>query len=376
MGIRIINPHTTLNTTEFLRLFSADHFKDRNPLLSAIESSIEASLPLLLENNNKLETLTMKTQKLIKKSMWALLTVLMFHSAQASAICWWWQDCTAYKTKYPIVLVHGVSGFDSILGIDYFYGVQHALQERGAKVYAPNVTAWDDAYARGEQLVTALENLKAATGAQKFNLIGHSLGGPTVRYAAGVRPDLVASATTISGVNFGSDFADAARGVVPVGGGLEALVEGALNLLGGVIDFLSGNPEYAQDALASVTFMTSPGAAAFNAQFPDGKPTSRCGEGPSNVNGVRYFSWGGDATFTNALDISDAFLIFTGATISGANDGLVERCDQHWGDVIGTGYNMNHLDTVNHIFGTHHLFETDPLTLYKNQASRLKSLGL
>ncbi len=307
---------------------------------------------------------------------WLLLTALMVFSAQASAICWWWQDCDAYETKYPIVLVHGVSGFSSILGIDYFYGVNSALKARGATVYAPNVTAWDDAYQRGEDLIEALEDLRAATGAKKFNLMGHSLGGPTVRYAAGVRPDLVASVTTINAVNFGSDFADAARGIVPVGGGLEALVEGSLNLLGNVIDFLSGNPEYAQDALASVTFMTSPGANQFNALFPDGKPRSRCGEGASKVNGVRYYSWGGDATFTNALDISDAFLMFTGAAIRGANDGLVERCDQHWGDVIGTRYNMNHLDAVNHIFGIHHLFETDPLTLYKNQASRLKSAGL
>jgi triacylglycerol lipase len=317
-----------------------------------------------------------KNNKFGQAKSWLLLTALMVFSAQASAICWWWQDCDAYETKYPIVLVHGVSGFSDILGIDYFYGVKSALKERGAKVYAPNVTAWDDAYQRGEDLIAALEDLRAATGAQKFNLMGHSLGGPTVRYAAGVRPDLVASVTTINAVNFGSDFADVARGIVPVGGGLEALVEGSLNLLGNVIDALSGNPEYAQDAKASVTFMTSPGANQFNALFPDGKPSSRCGEGASKVNGIRYYSWGGDATFTNALDISDAFLMLTGATISGANDGLVERCDQHWGDVIGTRYNMNHMDAVNHVFGIHHLFETDPLTLYKNQASRLKSAGL
>ncbi|MFT6028562.1 MAG: triacylglycerol lipase [Oleiphilaceae bacterium] len=305
-----------------------------------------------------------------------LVTMLLAFSAQASAFCWWWQDCNAYKTKYPIVLVHGVSGFSSILGIDYFYGVRGALQNRGAKVYAPNVTAWDDAYQRGEDLIDALDDLRAATGSSKFNLMGHSLGGPTVRYVAGVRPDLVASITTINAVNFGSDFADVARGLVPVGGGLESLVEGSLNLLGNVIDALSGNPEYAQDALASVTFMTSAGANQFNNYFPAGKPTSRCGSGASKVNGIRYYSWGGDAAFTNVFDITDLFLSFTGATINGANDGLVERCDQHWGKVIGTRYNMNHLDAVNHIFGIHHLFETDPLTLYKNQAVRLKSAGL
>mgnify|MGYP000096519665 FL=1 len=320
-----------------------------------------------------MKTTKNKSNRLIK---WTMLTILAAFSAQASAGCWWWQDCKAYKTKYPIVLVHGVAGFDSIFGIDYFYGVRSALKDRGATVYAPNVTAWDDAYARGEQLIEALEDLKAATGKSKFNLMGHSLGGPTVRYAAGVRPDLVASVTTINAVNFGSDFADVARGLVPVGGGIEALVEGALNLLGTVVDSLSGNPGYAQDAMNAVTFMTSDGANEFNAIFPDGKPSSRCGEGSSKVNGVRYYSWGGDMAFTNVFDVSDAFLTFTGATISGSNDGLVERCDQHWGDVIGTRYNMNHMDAVNHVFGIHHIFETDPLTLYKNQAVRLKSAGL
>lgn len=303
------------------------------------------------------------------RSLFAVvLCVFAVISAQAQA--------DTYKTKYPIVLVHGVSGFSSIFGIDYFYGVKRALERRGATVYAPNVTAWDDAYQRGEDLIEALEDLRAATGHQKFNLMGHSLGGPTVRYAAGVRPDLVASVTTINAVNYGSDFADVARGLVPVGGGVEALIETALNLLGNITDALSGNPEYSQSALDSVTFMTSAGAAQFNSIFPDGQPTSRCGEGASLVNGVRYYSWGGDATFTNVFDISDAFLVFTGATISGANDGLVERCDQHWGDVIGSRYNMNHLDAVNHIFGIHHIWETDPLTLYKNQAKRLKSVGL
>ena len=312
--------------------------------------------------------------KKIKQSLIAIS--LLFMVSQANAWCVWPMDCNAYKTKYPIVLVHGVSGFSDILGLDYFYGVQDALEDRGASVYVPNITAWNDAYVRGEQLVTYLEDLKATTGKSKFNLIGHSLGGPTIRYAAGVRPDLVASVTTVNAVNYGSDVADVARGLVPYDGHLESFIEDALNKMGDIIDAMSGNPEYAQDALASVTFMTSAGAAEFNAQFPDGEPTSRCGEGASVVNGVRYYSWGGDAAFTNVTDVSDAFLVLTGSVVDGANDGLVERCDQHWGDVIGTRYNINHADTVNHLFGIHHLFETDPITLYENQAVRLKAANL
>lgn len=306
--------------------------------------------------------------------VWALLCAASLISVQAQAGCW--SNCDAYNTKYPIVLVHGVAGFNSIFGIDYFYGVRNALEAKGATVYAPNVTAWEDAYDRGEQLVEALEDLRASTGAQKFNLIGHSLGGPTIRYAAGVRPDLVASVSTVNAVNFGSDVADVAFGIIPVDGGAAKFVDKALSLMGDITDSLSGNPEYANNALDAALFMTTARSNEFNALFPDGKPTSRCGEGASKVNGVRYYSWGGDASWTNALDVADAFLFFTGKVIDGKNDGLVERCDQHWGDVIGTRYNINHVDAINHIFGIHHLFETDPLTLYKNQASRLKSAGL
>jgi triacylglycerol lipase len=46
---------------------------------------------------------------------------------------------------------------------------------------------------RGEQVIAELETLKALYGYRKFNLIGHSHGGPTARYVASVRPDLVAS---------------------------------------------------------------------------------------------------------------------------------------------------------------------------------------
>ena len=38
------------------------------------------------------------------------------------------------QTKYPIVLVHGLFGFDSILGIDYWYRIPENLRADGAKM--------------------------------------------------------------------------------------------------------------------------------------------------------------------------------------------------------------------------------------------------
>ena len=103
------------------------------------------------------------------------------------------------QTKHPIVLVHGLLGFDSVLGVyDYWYGIGGELKAGGAKVYTASVSASNYSEVRGEQLIRDLDNLRAVTGKQKFNLIGHSHGGPTIRYVASVRPDLVASATLLS----------------------------------------------------------------------------------------------------------------------------------------------------------------------------------
>ncbi|MGY0216543.1 lipase family alpha/beta hydrolase [Endozoicomonadaceae bacterium StTr2] len=306
-----------------------------------------------------------------------LLVVLAVGFSQtARAGCWSWQKCDEYQTRFPIVLVHGVAGWDTLLGIDYFYGVRDTLEQRGATVYTPNVAAWHDAYTRGEQLINQLDDIRAISGQSKFNLVGHSLGGPTVRYVAGTRPDLVASVTTVNAVNFGSDFADAARGIVPVDSATEALIEAALNAMGKVTDILAGNSEYDQDALAAVDFMTSPGADKFNRLFPDGMPASRCGSGAEKVNGIYYYSWGGNDALTNIADPLDFFLGASGLLIEGEHDGLVERCDQHWGQVIRSDYAMNHADAINHLFGLHGLFNTDPLAVYEQHAARLKGLGL
>src|SRR5690554_2246823 len=47
------------------------------------------------------------------------------------------------ETKNPIVLAHGLFGFDSLLGVDYWYKIPEALQKDGAKVYLTSVANSD-----------------------------------------------------------------------------------------------------------------------------------------------------------------------------------------------------------------------------------------
>ncbi len=281
------------------------------------------------------------------------------------------------QTRYPIVLVHGVFGFDNIGPVEYFYGIPSALRYDGARVYTVQVSAANSTEVRGEQLLTQVKQILAATGAGKVNLMGHSHGGPTARYVASVRPDLVGSVTSIGGVNKGSAVADVLLGVAPPGSLANTVIVSITNGLATIINFLSGGSGLSQNALAAAQSLSTAGSARFNWAHPAGLPTTACGEGAYSVRGVSYFSWSGAKPYTNVFDIVDPALALTSLAFGGAkNDGLVSSCSSHLGRVIRDDYAMNHLDEVNQTVGIVNLFETSPVTLFRQQANRLKNQGL
>lgn len=122
-------------------------------------------------------------------SVIALFTLATGYSGQAQAN-------TYAKTKHPIVLVHGLFGFEDVLFVDYFYKVPHKLSRNGAMVYIAEVSPANSTEVRGEQLLEYIDEVLALSGAEKVNLIGHSHGGPTARYAASVAPNKVASVSS------------------------------------------------------------------------------------------------------------------------------------------------------------------------------------
>jgi triacylglycerol lipase len=275
------------------------------------------------------------------------------------------------QTKYPIVLVHGLFGYDSIGPYDYFYGVANALRSGGANVHLVQVSAANTTEVRGEQLLAQVQQILAVTGAAKVNLIGHSHGSPTARYVASVRPDLVASVTGVGGVNKGSKVADALIASAP------EPVYPVLEAFSALMSTLGGDPTLPQDAHGAAQSLSTAGSLAFNAQHPQGIPATACGEGDYQVNGIYYFSWSGAKILTNPLDVVDLHFLLTTQAFNGEpNDGLVATCSTHLGKVIRDNYKLNHLDEVNQMFGLTNLFETNPLTLYRQHANRLQGLGL
>lgn len=294
-------------------------------------------------------------------------------TAPRPAAAWPWDHT---ETKYPIVLAHGLGGFDELFGVyDYWYGIPFALTSGGARVFVTTVSQLNSTEARGEQLLAQVQQIVALTGKKKVNLIGHSHGGLDVRYVAAVRPDLVASVTSVGSPHKGADLADFLRANVRGGSFTETVVGYFANALGTVLGLLTGhtNP---QNAVAALDSLTTAGLATFNARYPRGVPTTACGEGAASVGGVRYYSWSGTGILTNALDVSDAAMALTSLFYDQANDGLVDRCSSHLGDVIRDDYFHNHLDEVNQVLGLVSIFESNPTTVFRNHANRLKNAGL
>ena len=302
------------------------------------------------------------------KNLTILVATLLIASVSSLA------QASYTKTKYPIVLVHGVSGFDSVGGvINYFHTVPYNLRRSGAKVYVASVSAFNSSEERGQQLANYLTSLPES----KFNLIGHSQGSPTSRVAAALVPQKVASVTSVNGANRGSKVADVVLGVLPPGlsrGVVTSIVDAA----GGVINFLSSN-QNTQDSLAAAETLSTAGTEALNNALGNKGLSSSCGSINENVNingyNIKMFSWSGTYPLTNIFDVTDAPLGLTALAFGfERNDGLVSECSSKLGSVIYSRYHMNHIDAVNHLFGIRGW--TNPVTLYRSQANRLKNRGL
>ena len=281
------------------------------------------------------------------------------------------------QTRHPIVLVHGVTGFNTLGGlINYFHTIPWNLERSGAKVYTASVSFVNSSEQRGQQLANYVNSL----GHSKVNLMAHSQGAPTSRVAAALIPHKIASVTSIDGVNKGSKVADVIRGIIPPGSYVEGGADAIANALGGLINALSGasNP---QDGIAALETLTTPGTTSLNDALGwKGVNRNACAGTSEDIwisgQKIKFFSWTGRAVWTNVLDITDPFLGVTSLAFgSEPNDGLVGVCATMIGNVIGTHYDMNHVDAINHLLGARSLW-TNPVSLYRSQANRLKNRGL
>lgn len=285
------------------------------------------------------------------------------------------------KTEYPIILVHGVAGVSKYFGvIDYWWRIKSDLAYHGANVHVADLSTFAGENLRGEKLIEKINEVRWKTGATKVNLIAHSQGGLTSRYAAAAMPDAVASVTTIGTPHRGTHVADWIASTPSV---MQDFMAGTASLAGSLLGFLVGDPQ-PQDPYGALRLMTQEGMAKFNRDYPTAGLAADCsGSGAAtdvrNGQVQRLYSWTGYSGGTNLLDALDPIFVLGDWTIrlrgGGDNDGLVPVCSARFGKVIGT-YNWNHGDEVNHLFGLRSLFSADPVVVIRTHANRLKQAGV
>lgn len=120
-------------------------------------------------------------------------------------------DSEVCKTKYPLVLVHGV-GFRDLKYINYWGRIPKELIRNGATVYYGNQEAWGTVEYNAKDIKERVFQVMKETGAEKVNIIAHSKGGLDTRYMISKLDmgDYVASATMISSPHRGCKFVDTA----------------------------------------------------------------------------------------------------------------------------------------------------------------------
>ena len=113
------------------------------------------------------------------------------------------------KTKYPVLLVHGVF-FRDYEHFNYWGRIPEELEKNGCKIYYGNHSSALGVPKSGKELADRIKMIIEETGCEKVNIIAHSKGGLDARYAISNYgcDKYVASLTTINTPNKGCCFAD------------------------------------------------------------------------------------------------------------------------------------------------------------------------
>ena len=200
----------------------------------------------------------------------------------------------APRLRHPVVLAHGIFGFDEIAVAGrrhrYFRNIAEELVGPGLEFYRPRVEPKAPIAVRASKLVSILEGLPG----ERFNLIAHSMGGLDARFAIARlgMASRVASLVTIGAPHRGTPLANAP---------LARATARALRVL-------------------ALRDLTPEAVERFNREVPDSEGVAYC----SVVAAT-------DLSQTNPLLWPTHLYLSSRA---GRNDGIVPALSQRWGQVL------------------------------------------
>lgn len=216
------------------------------------------------------------------------------------------------RTKYPVLLVHGVFFRDSKL-LNYWGRVPAELEKNGATIYYGQHESASSVVDSAEELYMRIKYIVEKTGCEKVNIIAHSKGGLDSRYAISAlnAAPYVASLTTINTPHRGCLFVDSLLNVAS-----ESMKNKLADTYNSSAKALGDTKP---DFMSAVSDLTANACEEFNRSVP-------------NSPDVYYQSIGSrlDSAINGKFPLNVSYPLVK--HYSGANDGLVAEPSFEWGD--------------------------------------------
>lgn len=215
------------------------------------------------------------------------------------------------KTKYPLLLVHGVFFRDTRF-FNYWGRIPTALTQNGATVYYGGQESAASIADCGAQLAGTIRKICQETGCEKVNIIAHSKGGLDSRYAISQlgMDSHVASLTTVNTPHRGCVFAEYLLEKAP-----EALRQSVAKTYNKALLKLGDKKP---DFLSAVEDLTASRCEENNRELPD-------------IEGVYYQSVGSVMKKATGGKFPLNFSYHLVKYFDGENDGLVSLSSSQWG---------------------------------------------
>ena len=222
------------------------------------------------------------------------------------------RDRQICKTKYPLLLVHGVF-FRDYKAVNYWGRIPKELERNGATVFYGNHQSALSVADSGSELAQRIKQIVSETGCEKVNIIAHSKGGLDCRYAVSHcgADAYTASLTTINTPHRGCRFADYLLEKTPEGvkNSIAKSYNAALRKAG------DDNPDF----LAAVTDLTDKNCSMLNQTTAD-------------MPEIYYQSVGSKLNKATNGKFPLNFTYHIAKHFNGANDGLVSESSFRWGE--------------------------------------------